>query len=236
MATEMNVEAERAAFEAWHRSRFATKHSTGQPTRDMHNGVYAEDYGPENQQQMWEAWQAARRAAQPADVGATTSPQVAHGVKTWFDRAAEQSPGTNPQHWSAAFKAAWMLEEITDLRAQLARQSQGEAIGYVALDDLEALAKTPRKPIREGDYLRMYLTPFTEHQRATKPVYAAPPLSSEQQDPPINQCDGCRQGAPMTSLGNHIDSNGKPFMYCQKQRYESFGEQQAEKGEGACGS
>lgn len=56
-----NIDAERAAFEAWHRSKFATKYLTGQPTRDMHNGVYAEKYGPANQQQMWEAWQAARR-------------------------------------------------------------------------------------------------------------------------------------------------------------------------------
>ena len=56
-------DAERAAFEAWHRSKFATKYSTGQPTRDMHNGTYAEQYGPEKQQLMWEAWLAARRAA-----------------------------------------------------------------------------------------------------------------------------------------------------------------------------
>lgn len=60
---ELNMEAERAAFEAWHRSKFETKHSTGQPTRDMHNGIYAEKYGPQHQQQMWEAWQAARRIA-----------------------------------------------------------------------------------------------------------------------------------------------------------------------------
>lgn len=51
-------EAEREPFEAWHRSRFATKHSTGQPTRDMHNGILDPEYGPPAQQQMWEAWQA----------------------------------------------------------------------------------------------------------------------------------------------------------------------------------
>lgn len=61
----------REAFEAWHRSKFETKHSTGQPTRDMHNGVYAEKYGPENQQLMWEAWQAAL-AHQPAQEQAST--------------------------------------------------------------------------------------------------------------------------------------------------------------------
>jgi hypothetical protein len=51
-------EAEREPFEAWHRRRFATKHTTGEPTRDMHNGVRDPNYGPPNQQQMWEAWQA----------------------------------------------------------------------------------------------------------------------------------------------------------------------------------
>lgn len=51
-------ETEREPFEAWHRSRFATKHSTGQPTRDMHNGILDPEYGPPVQQQMWEAWQA----------------------------------------------------------------------------------------------------------------------------------------------------------------------------------
>lgn len=60
---------ERAAFEAWHRSKFATRHSTGQPTRDMHNGIYAEQYGPVHQQQMWEAWQhRAALASHPAEV------------------------------------------------------------------------------------------------------------------------------------------------------------------------
>lgn len=65
---------ERALFEAWHRRKFATKHSTGQPTRDMHNGVYAEKYGPEKQQLMWEAFQAgaalARQSCPPVQAGA----------------------------------------------------------------------------------------------------------------------------------------------------------------------
>jgi hypothetical protein len=51
-------EAEREPFEAWHRRRFATKHSTGHPTRDMHNGIHDPNYGPPDQQHMWEAWQA----------------------------------------------------------------------------------------------------------------------------------------------------------------------------------
>lgn len=64
-ATKPANEAEREPFEAWHRRRFATKHMTGDPTRDMHSGVRASTYGPPNQQQMWEAWQA--RAALAAE-------------------------------------------------------------------------------------------------------------------------------------------------------------------------
>lgn len=51
-------EAERPGFEEWHCSQFATKYLTGQPSRDMHNGVRSPEYGPPNQQQMWLAWQA----------------------------------------------------------------------------------------------------------------------------------------------------------------------------------
>ncbi|MGY2158578.1 hypothetical protein [Pseudomonas tolaasii] len=58
-------ESEREPFEAWHRGRFATKHSTGQPTRDMHSGILDEEYGPPAQQQMWEAWQARAALALP---------------------------------------------------------------------------------------------------------------------------------------------------------------------------
>ena len=64
----------REAFEAWHRRKFATKHCTGQPTRDMHNGIYAEQYGPKCQQLMWEVWQAAS-ADSPAHVGAGVVPE-----------------------------------------------------------------------------------------------------------------------------------------------------------------
>lgn len=36
----------REEFEKWHRQKFQTKYTTGQPTRDMHNGIYDEKYGP----------------------------------------------------------------------------------------------------------------------------------------------------------------------------------------------
>lgn len=53
----------RAQFEAWHCEKFKTRWQTGAPTRDMHNGVHAEKYGPAEQQVRWEAWQAAWQAA-----------------------------------------------------------------------------------------------------------------------------------------------------------------------------
>ncbi|MBH1391800.1 hypothetical protein I5U25_02565 [Stenotrophomonas maltophilia] len=49
---------ERDRFEAWHREKFKTRWQTGAPTRDMHNGVYADNYGPAEQQERWELWQA----------------------------------------------------------------------------------------------------------------------------------------------------------------------------------
>lgn len=48
----------RRAFEAWHCERYKTNHQNGMPTRDIHNGFYAEDYAPERQQELWEACQA----------------------------------------------------------------------------------------------------------------------------------------------------------------------------------
>lgn len=34
-----------------------------------------------------------------------------------------------------------------------------------------------------------------------------------------NQCDGCRQGAPLRD-GLHVDKNGSAFMGCEKGRYQ----------------
>ncbi|WP_137009575.1 hypothetical protein [Aquitalea aquatilis] len=81
----MSNEQMRAEFEEWHRGKFSTKHCTGQPTRDMHNGVYDEKYGPLHQQQMWAAWQAAR--AQPA--GEAVADEVEREWnETWRDIVA----------------------------------------------------------------------------------------------------------------------------------------------------
>ena len=53
----MSKEEMREGFEAWHCEQYKTKHTTGAPTRDMHNGVRAEDYGSKKQQALWECWQ-----------------------------------------------------------------------------------------------------------------------------------------------------------------------------------
>ena len=76
----------RAQFEAWHCEKFTTRWQTGAPTRDMHNGVYAEKYGPAEQQVRWEAWQAAWQAA----LAATGKQQV--GEVQGDARAAGQDP------------------------------------------------------------------------------------------------------------------------------------------------
>lgn len=53
----MNKEEMREGFEAWHCEQYKTKHATGEPTRDMHNGVRDENYCSKKSQALWERWQ-----------------------------------------------------------------------------------------------------------------------------------------------------------------------------------
>jgi hypothetical protein len=53
----MSKEEMREGFEAWHCEQYKTKHTTGAPTRDLHNGVYSEKYCLPKQQALWECWQ-----------------------------------------------------------------------------------------------------------------------------------------------------------------------------------
>ena len=76
-------QAERARFEAWHCEKFKTRWLTGAPTRDMHNGAYAENYGPAEQQARWELWQAAWESAlsaQPSPGGQDALAEAARRV------------------------------------------------------------------------------------------------------------------------------------------------------------
>jgi hypothetical protein len=51
------IEQGRELFEAWHCEQYKTKHMTGAPTRDMHNGVRDENYCSKKSQALWECWQ-----------------------------------------------------------------------------------------------------------------------------------------------------------------------------------
>jgi hypothetical protein len=94
-------------------------------------------------------------------------PQAAQGVKTWQERYNEM--GTGP---SFNDKSVAMMAEIADLRAQLARQSQSEPLAW--------------RFKRKGD--RFWQTTGDREVAASiggahveiVPLYAAPPLSSEQ--------------------------------------------------------
>ena len=157
------------------------------------------------------------------------SPQAVQGVKTWQERMSEVG-WERKHHAYMDSRSVFMEAEIADLRAHLARQSQGtEAEFYAIWDAAKAEAAM---------YVEAHCVDGEMHARhimsAARPkASAAPPLSSEQQAAPRNQCDGCCQGAAVDEYGNHIDSNRKPFMYCQKRRYSFSSEQKAEKGEGA---
>jgi len=119
-AANAGVQDVREAFEAWHRSKFETKHCTGQPTRDMHNGIYAEKYGPESQQLMWEAWQAAAATRTPAaDAGELPDHIIREAVNQVRDIALEfHSHGSLRERLSGAI--------VPLLKARAAATSAGE--------------------------------------------------------------------------------------------------------------
>jgi hypothetical protein len=54
----MSIDEMRSAFEVWHCEQYKTKHTTGSPTRDMHNGVWDQDYCSKKSQALWVLWQA----------------------------------------------------------------------------------------------------------------------------------------------------------------------------------
>jgi hypothetical protein len=94
------------------------------------------------------------------------SPQAAQGVKTWQERL---SPSVTIDEKPAGAIEQAMCAEIAELRAQLARQSQGEPIAYMTRD---------RRMIIFAD--NMYEASWSSADDML-PLYAAPTLSSEQQ-------------------------------------------------------
>ncbi|WP_414540882.1 hypothetical protein [Stenotrophomonas forensis] len=85
-------QAERARFEAWHCEKFKTRWQTGAPTRDMHNGVYADNYGPAEEQVRWEAWQAAL-SARPSPDGQDALPRFRCAGYDCSDEGSEENTG-----------------------------------------------------------------------------------------------------------------------------------------------
>ncbi len=122
-------QAERARFEAWHREKFKTSWQTGAPTRDMHNGVYADNYGPAEEQVRWEAWQAAL-SAQPSPGG--------QDALDCIGRIEEAIEFRVPHDIYAAVHG-----ELAELKAALtARQPVGEAhADDLAVDGFAAAMK-----------------------------------------------------------------------------------------------
>lgn len=145
------------------------------------------------------------------------TPQAAQGVKTWRERMTDgafrdpASPGLT--HTGASAQLAARDAEIADLRAQLARQSQG--VPVVAVD--AALAACRRR-LLEDDYCIEEANYNAGIEAAMEEILAgaAPPLSSE---PQACRCVGC-EGKP--------SAENNPCAVCG-----TVGEPQAEKGESA---
>ncbi|MCJ1887380.1 hypothetical protein LNN38_21140 [Pseudomonas sp. LA21] len=103
------AQGEREAFEAWHCEKFKTKWTTGAPTRDKHNGVYDEDYGPKDQQLAWEAWQARAALAQPYPAPALRAGVDVAGnrfevpVQGWDAPSPPEPPVECPHHCGSVY-------------------------------------------------------------------------------------------------------------------------------------
>jgi len=90
----MDTEKMLAEFEAWHRDNFKDRLQDGHPTRDMHNGKYAERYTVPIEQARWEAWQASRAAIVVDLPERAEQVYQPSGVNTWDRcRAAIEAAG-----------------------------------------------------------------------------------------------------------------------------------------------
>jgi len=127
--------SERERFEAWHCEKFKTSWQTGAPTRDMHNGVYAENYGPAEQQARWELWQAAWKSAlsaQPSPGGQDVLATVEELAE--LNRACA---ALDPDYKGPTDAAVQVL-----IAALAARQPVGEPVAWMTHHDEPMLYPT----------------------------------------------------------------------------------------------
>lgn len=133
--------SERERFEAWHREKFKTRWQTGAPTRDMHNGVYAENYGPAEQQERWELWQAISAAisAQPSPGG---QGELLEHVARFLDYSVSHDPWPNIRRvygeswWEPVRK---MRDELRALAARRPETDEQYADEQALIDHLDSL-------------------------------------------------------------------------------------------------
>ncbi|MFE3968342.1 hypothetical protein [Stenotrophomonas sp. YIM B13575] len=182
--------SERARFEAWHCEKFKTRWQTGAPTRDLHNGVYADNYGPAEQQERWELWQAATAlSAQPSPGGqdALVTELTAHAAGLERMAADDRETGLSIEQ-AIEDGEGYTPDEATDVAAGLQHDAErGEetaallrkAAATLGARQPVAVRVTPemraafRKAYREGGFWADRLdTALDAMMRAAPPAQA----------------------------------------------------------------
>jgi hypothetical protein len=135
------------------------------------------------------------------------APQAAQGVKTWQERV-DESGMRGTEHACMMAEIADLRSEVTYLRVQLARQSQSGLVQIGELVELnDGFGVEPNTIFVDWNAERYKLPVGTR-------IYAAPPLSSEQQA----QCPRCPKQTPYGPVT------------CADCTERELGEQQVEKG------
>ena len=163
----MNNDKMREEYEAWHCEQYKTKHTTGAPTRDMHNGVWDQDYCSKKSQALWEYWQKTGGDAAKVEALKEGIERIEEGKQpvAWFrsdalgcavwnpfatQRLKDGSPlSTRPDSDDAIRE---MSDELADLRARLAERDallrkvcRVGLIGYLK-DEIEAALSASAEP------------------------------------------------------------------------------------------
>jgi hypothetical protein len=193
MAAEQNIDAEREAFEAWGKAQ-------GWPLHRFPKEVGI-PYSSQTVESHWQGWLAARRTPS-ASIGEDGLPEPKYPqMKVLI-------------HGRVSEQCGYTADQIRDAIAadRRARENQ-KPVGYLSRAALDRL--------RAGRTAALLPKALEGKDRIA--LFAAPPLSSEQQVEPV--CRNCLDfGWEPTAAGPR-----RPCGFCQK----AAGEQQAEKGEGA---